>query len=471
MRLSALALFALASIAAPVPAQRADKHSDDVKKLIVADQPKVLLRNVRLVDVAGGTVREGQSILIENGRITGVGPALQAPAGAKIIDGQGGTAVPGLVLMHEHLFSTVPVGKQVGFMANPYIPQVMLAYGVTTARTAGSFDLAGDLMLKRFIGQGRAAGPDLDVTLFVGGPRPMYTLNTLTDAAGARREVAYWADRGATSIKLFFPTTPEVARGAMDEAKARRMSIAGHLCATHVATATKHGLETLEHGLWAAYDLVPEAKEGVCDTSMLQVAMFKRLAEAGQNDSQVSALLDLLLANGVAITPTLSVQAMHLCSPMTPPALREKLLLSRPEVIEPLAPCFPGLTAAMEKRASRFLAAAAKRYHEMGGTLLVGTDQGKVPGATAPEELEAMVAAGLKPLDVLKMATLNGARALRRDGEIGSIEVGKRADLLLVDGRPDEDISAMRRIKMVLKDGIGYDPEKLRGDAKGTILN
>ena len=163
MRLYTLALLALVPIAAPVAAQRAAKFSDDVKRYIVSDQPQILLRDVRLVDVTGGTARDAQSILIENGRIVAIGSALSAPAGAKIIDGEGRTAVPGLVLMHEHLFSTVPVGKTVAFMSNPYIPQVMLAYGVTTARTAGSFDLAGDLMLKRFIGEGRLAGPDLDV--------------------------------------------------------------------------------------------------------------------------------------------------------------------------------------------------------------------------------------------------------------------------------------------------------------------
>jgi imidazolonepropionase-like amidohydrolase len=85
--------------------------------------------------------------------------------------------------------------------------------------------------------------------------------------------------------------------------------------------------------------------------------------------------------------------------------------------------------------------------------------------------MEALVESGLSPTDVLQAATIAGARAIHRDKDIGSIEIGKRADLLLVDGKPDQTISDIRKLSAVFKDGIGYDPAKLYDDAKGKIVN
>jgi imidazolonepropionase-like amidohydrolase len=101
--------------------------------------------------------------------------------------------------------------------------------------------------------------------------------------------------------------------------------------------------------------------------------------------------------------------------------------------------------------------------------LIMGTDQGLVPGAMAPREFELMVAAGLTPSDVLIAATRNGAIKLKRDKEIGTLEVGKRADFLIVDGRPDVNISDIRKLTHVARDGIVYDPEKIYQDAKGKL--
>lgn len=383
--------------------------------------------------------------------------------------------MPGLVLVHEHLPGTARVGDRAMFYSNPYQPQVMLAYGTTTARTAGSMDLEGDLFLKRQIEAGKLPGSDLDVTIYIEGPEhPIATLPAIADAAAARREVAYWNERGATSIKLFFDATPDVAAGAIAEARARHMGIAGHLCAMHAATAAGLGLETLEHGVLAAYDLVPGADEKSCPGTQRQGAMLKQMATLDPNGPEVGRLFETLLAHKVAITPTLSARQQYLCNPIVPPPPRELALLSHPDgVTDPPIPCghFPGYDAAVEKRSIAFQAATDVRYHRMGGTLLVGTDDWLVPGAGGPYEMETMVAAGLTPVDVLRAATIDGATAIHRGDNVGSLEVGKRADFLLVDGKPDQDISDIRKLTAVFKDGIGYDPQKLYDDARGKILN
>jgi imidazolonepropionase-like amidohydrolase len=157
-----------------------------------------------------------------------------------------------------------------------------------------------------------------------------------------------------------------------------------------------------------------------------------------------------------------------LCAPSIPPADRELALLAKFEGTAP-APCFAGINHAMELKGTAFQAATAVRYHRMGGMLIMGTDQGLVPGAMAPREFELMVAAGLAPSEVLVAATRNGAIKLKRDKEIGTLEVGKRADFLIVDGKPDVKISDIRKLTHVARDGIVYDPEKLYEDARGKL--
>jgi Amidohydrolase family len=472
-KLARCAAFAAAlSLSTQAAAQRADNFSKTTKAFVTADQPVILIKDARLLDGVHWRAAEHQDMLVRDGRIAAVGGRIAAPAGAKVIDAHGQTLMPGLIMVHEHLMGAV--GTRPAFFAEPYEPQVMLAYGTTTARTAGGFDMEGDLALKHQIEAGKIPGSDLDVTVYIEGPKdPIDPLPRIADAAAARREVAYWADRGATSIKLFFDATPEVAAGAIAEAKKRHMGIAGHLCAMHAATAAKLGLETLEHGVLAAYDVVPGADEKSCPKTQRQGEMLARMATLDPDGPEVGQLFKTLLAHHVAITPTLSVRAQYLCNPITPPPARELALLSRPEgATEAPIPCghFPGYDATVEKKGIALQAATALRYHKMGGTLLVGTDQWLVPGAGGPNEMETMVGAGLTPIDVLKAATIDGARTIHR-GDRGSLEVGKRADFLLVDGKPDENISDIRKLVAVFKDGIGYDPQKLYEDAKGKIIN
>ena len=472
-RLAACAAFAVGLLlSARAAAQRADAYSKTVKAFITADQPVILIKDARLLDGVHWKAVEHQDMLVRDGRIAAIGGTIAAPAGAKVIDAHGRTLMPGLVMVHEHLMAMSQVGGRALLYTSPYVPQVMLAYGTTTARTAGGFDLEGDLALKSKIDAGKIPGSDLDISVYIEGPEnPILTLPAIRTPAAARREVSYWADRGATSIKLFFDATPPVAAAAIAEAKARHMGVAGHLCAIHAATAAKLGLETLEHGTLATYDLVPGTDEKSCPTLERQVAMLKQMAALDPNGPEVGKLFAVLLAHKVAITPTLASREAYLCGPIEPVPARERVLLSRPDVNEPPAPCFPGLDAAVEKKGIAFQAATAVRYHRMGGTLLVGTDAAVVQGAGGPHEMETRVAAGLTPMDVIKAATIDGARVIHRSDNVGSLEVGKRADFLLVDGKPDQNISDIRKLSAVFKDGIGYDPQKLYEDAKGKIVN
>jgi len=115
-----------------------------------------------------------------------------------------------------------------------------------------------------------------------------------------------------------------------------------------------------------------------------------------------------------------------------------------------------------------------RRFVKMGGTLLVGTDTpghsgGVIPGFGARRELEIMVEEGFTFPEALRVATLNGARYLGRDAQIGSIEVGKRADLVVIDGDPTADIKALENMPLVFKAGVGYQTEKIFTAMQGAI--
>ncbi|QNM82904.1 amidohydrolase family protein [Sphingomonas sabuli] len=383
-----------------------------------------------------------------------------------MIDAAGKTLMPGLVMVHEHLDTGAPRDRMTNY-SDQYVPQVMLAYGTTTARTAGSFDMEGDLFLKRWIDAGRLPGPDLDVSVYINGPFELRMLSPVNDKAGARREIAYWNEHGATSVKLFFDTTPEIARAAIDEGHRRGMNVAAHLCATFAATGARLGVDTIEHSTISMYDLVPGSTEGECDLVPRQVAMFKSNAGMDPQGPEVGTVLKALLDNHVAITPTLGISEER-CRPKSAPPPRELALLAKFDA-ENVGICPDGLTPEIGDRSARFQAAVAVRFLRMGGTLLAGTDVGAVPGAMGPRELELLVAAGMTAREALLAATRDGAIKLRRAKNVGTLEVGKRADFLLVDGKPDQSISDIRKLRAVAKDGIVYDPEKLYEDARGKL--
>ena len=149
-----------------------------------------------------------QTILIDHGRIAAIGPdgSVAIPEGASRIDGRGRTAIPGLVGMHEHMYRTASGDGAFNVVQAPVtFPQLYLASGVTTARTAGSVDPHGDLGIRREIEAGRLIGPDLDLTApyLEGSPPAIAQLYPLRGPEEARAAVRHWASLGFTSIKAY----------------------------------------------------------------------------------------------------------------------------------------------------------------------------------------------------------------------------------------------------------------------------
>jgi imidazolonepropionase-like amidohydrolase len=220
-----------------------------VKPFLATESPVVALTHVRVIDGTGAPAREDQTVIVDHGEISAVGPAAGTPppAGAQVMDLTGHTVIPGLVGMHEHLFypggGGVPMYPEMAYT----FPRLYLASGVTTARTAGSVEPYTDLNLKSLIDSARMPGPKLYIT----GPylegKGAFTpqMHELAGPADAAKTVDYWADEGATSFKAYMNITRAELKAAVDAAHRRGIKVTGHLCSVGFREAAEIGIDNL----------------------------------------------------------------------------------------------------------------------------------------------------------------------------------------------------------------------------------
>jgi imidazolonepropionase-like amidohydrolase len=472
-------LFSLAAmlLAPAVLAQRAEAFDKRVKQYVVHDQTAIRIDNVRVIDGAGSPAIEAQSVLIRDGRIAKVGPVADVAAEKTdtVIDGKGRTLMPGLVMMHEHLFFLDVVADAPNYMGEPLsAPRAYLAYGATTIRTTGSMNGNDDIQAARMIREGKFAGPAIHVTApFVNGPGSFaYQLRPITDPADARRIVRFWAEEGATSYKIYMNISREVMAAAIAEAHARGLKVTGHLCSVTFAEAAALGIDNLEHGIFVATDFVADKKPDVCpDWGVSDDALLA----TDPDGPEMNKLIATLVERKVAITSTMAVFAAGVVDWF--PGADDLTLLNTKAQNAALASLarMQGDTKRREKyrrlleREMRF----ERAFVAAGGTLLVGTDPtgwgGTLPGPGNHAALRLLGEAGFKPLEVIRIATSEGARFLGIADRVGTVAAGKQADLILVDGMPDADLGQLRKIDLVFRDGIAYDPKKLVESVRGKI--
>ncbi|WP_339914075.1 amidohydrolase family protein [uncultured Brevundimonas sp.] len=436
-------------------------------------QPRLLFRDVQLIDGTGAPARTGMSVLVENGRITRIAPVadLSEAGDATVIDGHGKALLPGLVLMHEHMF--YPTGRA-NYTEMVYsFPRLYLAGGVTTLRTAGTMAPYADLNLRDDILAGRTPGPDMDVTApYLNGPGlPILKVNALGDVADAERMVTYWAAEGVTSYKAYMQISRDELTRIIELAHARDQKVTAHLCSVTYREAAEAGIDNLEHGFFAATDFVADKQPDVCPSRAAVSASFAALDPDGP---EAGALIRLLIDHGVTLTSTLTVfETQTPGRPEAPAAARDLLI---PQVRAQYETTWaaiqtrndPGTRALLPK-----MMQLERRFVAEGGHLVAGTDPtgfgGVIPGWSSKRQLQLMVEAGFGFEQALNMATLEGARFLDRDTEVGSIEVGKRADLILIDGDPVADPGALDRMPLVFKAGVGYDTAAIFTSLQQTV--
>jgi imidazolonepropionase-like amidohydrolase len=447
------------------------RFAPGTKPFIAVDAPVVALEHVRVIDGTGAAPAEDQTIVLDHGRIASLGPAASAaiPAGAQRLDLAGATVIPGMVGMHEHLFypsgSGIPMYNEQAFS----FPRLYLATGVTTARTAGTMEPYTDLNVKRLIEEGRMPGPKLWVSgpYLEGKGSFAAQMHELTGPDDAARTVEYWAAEGVTSFKAYMNITRAELQAAVDAAHAHGIKVTGHLCSVGFREAAAIGIDNLEHGLLVDTEFHPGKQPDACPPQAATRAEIARLDIAS---APVRDMIADLVKHNVAITSTLAV--FEAFDGERPPVEQRFLDAVNPEAaisyLSSRARSKPGSFAAPLKKEMEFEYAFAKA----GGLLMAGADPtgngGALAGFADQRNVELLVEAGFTPVEGIRIATANGAKFLGQQDRIGTIAPGKQADLVVIDGNPAARIADIEKVKLVFKDGAGYDPAKLLESVRGA---
>ena len=468
-------VVALAALAAPVAAQQtspaAAALSQQVREQYVSvSDPVVALTNVTVIDGTGSAPKADQTVIIRNGTIAEIGPAARVtvPAGARRLELRGHTVIPGLVGMHDHLYYTAAGGRraQLSFTG----PRLYLGTGVTTIRTTGSASPYSDINTKEAIDAGRVPGPRIHITApYITGAGGGGTMAVLETPEAARRFVAYWAQEGATWLKAYTDIKQAELKAAIEEAHKRGVKVTGHLCSVSFQEAVDLGIDNLEHGLLTATDFDPQKQVDMCPQgSMVRVGTTSPTSDTWR------ATIKKMVDKKVGMTSTLAVY-----EPFFPkrPTDERGLEAMAPEVREAYVRVKAqidtssswALTSEMLQKAMAF----EKAFVEAGGLLAAGVDPtgfgGALPGFGDQRNYELLIEAGFSPVQTVQILSANGAKILGVYDRLGSVERGKIADLVVLQGDLASDPGVIRRTTTVFKDGVGYDSAKLIAAVKGRV--
>jgi imidazolonepropionase-like amidohydrolase len=457
-----LAVFCLLS---SIPAAQ---RQDDVVRVRA---PRIALTHVRVIDGTGRPAVENRTIIIENGRIVAMGATAGAAAleGAETMDLGGHTVIPGLVGMHNHLFYAVPPGRPEEYVsATRTFPRLYLAAGVTTLRTAGTFDLAGDAQAKRRIDAGDEPGPELHLTgaYFHRGPGP-------ADAGRIEREIQNQMDAGATSFKAYTSLRREELGALVDGAHRRGLRVTGHLCAVSFREAAELGIDSVDHGLWTDSGVFPGRTPGRCPDF---TAIGQIVAGIDLRGPMAQQIITDLVERRVAVVSTLAIlESLAARSGVIDVRMRHVLA---PSIRDQWESTSVGLADqrsryAMWERVLRQEMLFERLFAAAGGLLLAGADPTGwgccVAGFMDQRNIELLVEAGFTAEQAIRIYSANGAGFMSIADRIGTLAVGKQADLVVIRGNPSARIEDIRNVALVFRNGVGYDPQKLVDSVAGRV--
>jgi hypothetical protein len=410
-------------------------------------------RDVRVFDSVQRELGEPVSVLVKDGRIVAIEAADAAgdPQQEFIVDGEGGTLVPGLFDMHSH--ASMDSGL------------FYLAVGVTSTRDMGNDnELLAEI--RRATEAGELAGPRIiaDGLIEARSPYSARIGVVADDLEEALEAVRWYAANGYFEIKTYNSMNPDWVVPLVHEARKLGLGVTGHVPAFMSPDAViEAGYDSIAHinQLMLGWLLEPEE-----DTrTPLRLTGMKRAANLDLNNPRVQKTVQLMQQHGTSLDTTSVILERLMLSRAgaTPPGdvaylshmpigyqrYRKRTFVPLPEPADD----------AEYQAAFNTLLQTMKLLYDNNIRLLPGTDDGT--GFTVQRELELYVKAGIPAADTLAMATLGAADYLEVTDEVGSIEAGKYADFLLVDGNPVEDISAIRNVRLVSRGGVIYFPAEI----------
>jgi imidazolonepropionase-like amidohydrolase len=414
-------LTAISSASAPMTVAARSGMQDLASKSSGNARGKVALVGATLIDGNGGPPVPDATVIVADGLIVAAGPgaAIKVPLDTKSFDMRGKTIVPGLWDMHAHLHQI------------EWIP-VYIAAGVTSVRDMGN-ELPFILALREAVDSGRVTGPRIHVAGLVDGDGPnafgAFSANTPDEG---RAIVRKYHGFGFEQMKLYDLLSPGVVSAICDEAHKLGMSVTGHLPRSlSITAAIDSGMDQFAH--------LPVRGDPSSDAAKATIAYLK--------------------AHGTVIDPTESWNEIGGHS-------RDESVQTFQPVLQHLPPPFVQFRVANWGSATTDPATAHARLqsslatiralHEAGVPIVAGTDEG-IPGFSVYREMELYVMAGFSPMDALRAATSVPAAALHLEREVGTVEAGKVADLIVLDKNPLDNISNIRTQRYVMKDGRMYE--------------
>ncbi|WP_375434714.1 amidohydrolase family protein [uncultured Hymenobacter sp.] len=398
--------------------------------------PILAITGGTVVDVVQGRTISNAVVLVENGKIKQVGTVgtVKIPRKAEVIHADGQTILPGLWDMHAHF-------------QQPEWGPAYLAAGVTTVRDCGNeFNYIN--AIQEAIDAGQGVGPHILKAGIIDGDGPgalgIVRANTPTEAA---QVVQRYKASGFAQIKLYSSLKPEIVRAICTEAHRVGLSVTGHIPeGMTIFQGVQAGMDQVNHIQYVAMALKrnPDRSLNLQDTASARVFRF-------------------LKEHQTVIDPTVGVYEMFLRSTKDDIHVLEPAFAGLPQALQPLFlnMGMPPTDAEKARPFQKSLVALVKALHDNGIPFVAGTDM-MFPGTSLARELELYVDAGLTPLQALQTATITPARVMKQDQRTGSIEAGKQADLLIVDGNPLQRIRDIRKVKLVVKGGRMYDPARMR---------
>jgi imidazolonepropionase-like amidohydrolase len=339
--------------------------------------------------------------------------------------------------MHAHVAGVRKNSYNQNFSENAL--EMLLDYGVTTIRNpAGPTNES--IALKHNVSKGNIEGPEIFTAgVLLNGPQipiPFVEAQISTEEQ-AREEVRHQAEAGVDFIKLYVGLPPNLVKAAIDEAHSRGIRVIGHLYMTSWTDAANLGIDALAHGVPVSPFLLPsgDKREQFLENGGGPFDHFLWLDLVDLNSMEIKEMIHALVENDIPVDPTLSIyEAM----------------------LKEVGDNDDGFSDPQNQLRWAKVLQLTKIMYDNGVQILSGTDIpnfGLVPGASLHNELELLVEAGIKPLEVIKIATNNGATALGIDDRVGTIQPEKQADMIILSANPIENISNTKEIEAVLVDG------------------
>ena len=402
-------------------------------------------------DVNTSQMVPNQGIVIKSGKFVGVNSAPESGRGFERIRlSQNQYVLPGIFDLHAHYRVTFDGVRKDEVEVNP---SVFLANGVTSTFPGGEIEPEKMMGARRAINRGEKVGPRIHNSgPYFGTAFPGWDPKTTPEQIYGM--VDKWAELGVAGFKAK-GITPVQLQALIERAHKHGLTVTGHLGSGYRNTvnprdAIEMGIDRIEHFLGG--DAIPNSQSA-----------YATLQGLDPDNSLVEKQIDLFIKNNVYFDATLTAYGYY--------GHREEFYDHWHDERKYLTNYAAELTQNTRQKLDMFQKIfdvkkkTLKKYFDKGGKISLGTDHPSVgeylPGFSAHREMEALNSIGISNADVLRIATINGANALRLGDKFGSIEVGKLADLFIVEGNPLIDIKNTRNVYRVVKGGEVYDPKKL----------